>query len=39
MPLKYVKKTEGLKQNKISHYVLRKSTRDTYERYKNIDYN
>ena len=29
MPLKYVKKTEGLKQNKIGHYVLGKATIDT----------
>ena len=29
MPLKYVKKTEGLKQNKTGHYVLRKATIDT----------
>ena len=29
MPLKYVKKTEGLKQNKIAHYVLGKVTTDT----------
>ena len=29
MPLKYAKKTEGLKQNKIGHYVLGKATIDT----------
>ena len=32
MPLKYVKKTqktEGLKQNKIDHYVVGKATIDT----------
>ena len=30
MPLQYVKKTEGLKQNKINgHYVLGKATIDT----------
>ena len=29
MPLKYVKKTEGLKQNKIGHYALGKATIDT----------
>ena len=29
MPLKYVKKTEELKQNKIGYYVLGKATIDT----------
>ena len=29
MSLKYVKKTEGLEQNKIGHYVLGKATKDT----------
>ena len=29
MPLKYVKKTKGLKQSKIGHYVLRKAAIDT----------
>ena len=29
MPLKYVEKTEELKQNKIGHYVLGKATTDT----------
>ena len=29
MPLNYVKKTEGLKQKKIGHYVLGKGTIDT----------
>ena len=29
MPFKHVKKTEGLKQNKIGQYVLGKPTIDT----------
>ena len=29
MPLKYVKKADGLEQNKIGHYVLGKATTDT----------
>ena len=29
MSLKYVKKTEGLRLNKIGHYVLGKATIDT----------
>ena len=29
MPLKYAKKTEGLKQNKIGHYVLGEAIIDT----------
>ena len=32
MPLEYVKKTEGLKQIKISHYVLEKATTDTVKK-------